>query len=83
MSFSVLHPEREALARALRDRGVDSDLGFMADCSSLPLFAEDGACCPHSARTAREILHLPIYPQLEPHHLDRVATAVRAALDGV
>lgn len=83
MSFPVLHPEREVLARALRDRGVDSDLGFMADCSSLPLFAEDGASCPHSARTAREILHLPIYPQLEPRHLDRVATAVRAALDGV
>jgi dTDP-4-amino-4,6-dideoxygalactose transaminase len=55
----------------------------MADCSSLPLFAEDGASCPHSARTAREILHLPIYPQLEPRHLDRVATAVRAALDRV
>jgi len=83
MSFPVLHPRRQALARALRARGVDTDFGFMADCSNLDPGAASGAGLPHAARAAREVLHLPVHPLLGKRHLDRIAEAVRAVAGAV
>jgi perosamine synthetase len=81
MSFPVLHPARHELARALRRRGVDTDFGFMSDCSKLAIFSDVAGDCPNSERVAREILHLPIHPFLRLRHLDRIAAAVRDAVD--
>lgn len=83
MSFPILHPARHELARELRKRGVDTDFGFMSDCPSLEIFADARVDCPNSTRVDREILHLPIYPFLGKRHLDRIAAAVRAAVDAV
>lgn len=83
MSFPVLHPARHDLARELRMRGVDTDFGFMSDCPSLEVFASARVDCPNSTRVDREILHLPIHPFLKKRHLDRIAAAVRSAVDAI
>jgi perosamine synthetase len=80
MSFPVLHPRRAELALKLRTLGVDTDFGFMEDCSSTGLFGASPADFPQSARVAREILHLPVYPTLTTRQLDRIAAAVREAV---
>lgn len=83
MSFPVLHPRREELALALRRRGIDTDFGFMADCSTVDVGGEQGTACPNAEQTAREIVHLPIYPFLKKGHLDRIAGAVRESLQEI
>ncbi len=80
MSFPVLHPQREALALQLRRRGIDTDFGFMADCSTIEVDESPESPCPNAERTAREILHLPVYPFLKKRQMDRIADAVRDAL---
>lgn len=82
MSFPVLHPDRRALAAELRRRGVDTDFGFMADCSGIDPADSAGGSCPNAERVAREILHLPVHPFLKKRHLDRIAEVVRRAIEG-
>ena len=87
VSFPLLHHNREELALQLKQRGVDTDLGFMRDCSTLEMFAGEKVPghvpCPHSRRAADQILHLPIYPQLAKGELDRVAASLREAARAV
>jgi len=83
MSFPVLHPRREALALQLRRRGIDTDFGFMADCSTIEVEGSPASPCPNAERTAREILHLPVHPFLKKRQMDRIANAVRDALQGL
>ena len=64
----------------LRRRGIDTDFGFMADCSKIGEDAASGDPCPNAERTAREIVHLPIYPFLKKGQIDRIASAVRETL---
>ena len=81
VSFPLLHHRRVALAMALQRRGVDTDLGFMSDCSALEMFADCRTDpCPHAQRAADEIVHLPIYPQLAKRCMDRIAAAVGEAV---
>ena len=80
MSFPVLHPRREAFAMELRRRGIDTDFGFMANCSKLGDDVAPGDPCPNAGRTAREIVHLPIHPFLRKGQIDRIAKAVRETL---
>ena len=80
VSFPIYHPRPEALARELQQRGVDVDLGFMRDCSSLELFADSASDCPQTRRAAAETVHLPIYPHLKKAQLDRVADALLEAV---
>ncbi|RME23526.1 MAG: DegT/DnrJ/EryC1/StrS family aminotransferase [Deltaproteobacteria bacterium] len=79
MSFVVHHPRRDALAAALRRRGVDTTVGYMSDLSSHPLFAEFAADCPNARRAFRELLHLPVHPNLRPRDLDHMIEATRRA----
>ena len=84
VSFPLYHHRREELASQLQQRGVDTDLGFMSDCSTLEMFAGPHTSpCPHAQRAAEQILHLPIYPQLTKADLDRVARALKEAVAAV
>jgi len=83
MSFPVFHPRRRAFAEALRKHGVDTDLGFMSDCASLPMFAPQQGEFPHSKRAAEEIVHLPVHPGLSEKDLERIVRGVQAALKDV
>ena len=83
MSFPIFHPRRRALAEALRKRGVDTDLGFMSDCSTLEMFAPQMGAFPHSKRAAQEIVHLPVHPGLSGRDLEKIVAGVRGAVKEV
>ena len=83
LSFPVFHAQREALAAQLRARGVDTDLGFMCDCSAHPMFSGAAADCPHARRAATEIVHLPVHADLRGRDLDRIVEAVKGAIQVV
>lgn len=80
MSFPVFHTKRKAFATELRRRGVDTDLGFMADCSALSLFGGPSGDFPHSQRAEAEIIHLPVHPELDRRDLERIVRAVEEAV---
>jgi perosamine synthetase len=79
MSFVVHHPRRDALAAALRSRGVDTTTGYMNAFGDHPLFQEYRRECPNAARAMAELLHLPVHPNLRTRDLDKMAEAVRSA----
>ncbi len=83
LSFPVFHPRREELARELRRHGVDTDLGFMCDCSQLDLFPRSRADCPESIRAADEIIHLPVHAGLRRRDVERMAERLRRAVSRV
>jgi dTDP-4-amino-4,6-dideoxygalactose transaminase len=80
MSFVVHHANREALAAALRVRGVDTTVGYMSDITRSPLFPElTGFDCPHTREAFDHLLHLPVHPRLTRRDLSHMVEAVRAS----
>ena len=83
MTFLVRHPRRDALARALIHRGVDTSPGYLGANSAHPAFTAYRAACPNAEAIARQQLHLPIYPDLSPTDLEGIADALREAVAGL
>ncbi len=80
MSFVVHHPQRAALADALRGRGVDTTVGYMSDITRSPLFPElERFDCPNTREAFENLLHLPVHPRLTQRDLKHMVEAVRAA----
>ena len=80
MSFVVHHDQPDALAAALRRRGVDTTVGYMSDITHSPLFPELQAYdYANASRAFQELLHLPVHPNLGRRDLAHMAEAVRAA----
>lgn len=79
MSFVCHHARRDDLSAALRSRGVDTTVGYMSDLSTNPLFAEFAADCPNATKANRELLHLPVHPNLSDRDLDHMVEATRQA----
>ncbi len=80
MSFVVHHEDREGLMEALRARGVDTTVGYMSNCADSPLFPEDRADCPRAARAFRDLLHIPVHPNLDDRDLRHICEAVRQSV---
>ena len=80
MSFPVFHPDRKKFCLALRRYGVDTDLGFMEDCSTLSLFGGPKGDFPNTRRAVQEIIHLPVHPGLGKKDLKSIVNGVRRAL---
>lgn len=79
MSFVVHHRRRDELAKALRSRGVDTTIGYMANCAASELFPEDTARCPNAERAFADLLHLPVHPNLSEADRAHLCEAVRQA----
>jgi len=79
MSFVAHHEDRDGLAAALRDRGVDTTIGYMSNCASNPLFSEFSARCPNAERAFTDLLHIPVHPNLSESDLKHMCEAVRQA----
>ena len=77
MSYVVEHDAREALARRLRARGIDTAIGFMSNLADHPLFPASRSDCPRAVEAIRRMLHLPVHPALEEQDLARIARVVR------
>ncbi len=79
MSFVVHHSNRDGLASALRDRGVDTTTGYMNDLSDHPLFDAFRRPCPNAKKAMAELLHIPVHPNLRPSELEHMVESVRSA----
>jgi dTDP-4-amino-4,6-dideoxygalactose transaminase len=80
--FVVRHPRRDALAAALRERGVGTLVHYPIPLHLQPAFASLGGRpgdLPVAERAAGEILSLPLYPELRDEQARTVVEAVRDA----
>jgi dTDP-4-amino-4,6-dideoxygalactose transaminase len=84
--FVVRHPRRDALAQELRRLGVETLVHYPAPVSLQPAFRQLGqgeGQLPCAEAAAREVLSLPLYPELSETRARRVVAALREALGRV
>ena len=81
--YAVRTPERDALAEALRERGVSTALHYPIPIHLQPAYADLGHSAgdfPHSEQCASEVLSLPLYAELTDEQQETVIDAVRQSL---
>jgi hypothetical protein len=79
LSFPLRVRDRATFRRRLLAEGVDSAAGYMSVCPHLPGFEASRIEAPAAARAVREMVHLPVYPELSEADLVAVAQAVQRA----
>ena len=79
--FTVRAPLRDALREGLAARGVASAIYYPVPVHQQPVYAPEygSVSLPVSERAAREVLSLPIYPQLTESAVKSVCDALREA----
>jgi dTDP-4-amino-4,6-dideoxygalactose transaminase len=78
--YTIRVPRRDELQAHLKARGVGTSVYYPLPLHLQPCFAYLGyreGQCPESERAAREVLSLPIYPELTEAQLDEVVAGVR------
>ena len=81
--FVARHPRRDELAEALRRRGVATLIHYPVPIHLQPAFASLGVAegqLPVAEKASREILSLPLYPEMRDEQVAAVASAVRDAV---
>jgi dTDP-4-amino-4,6-dideoxygalactose transaminase len=81
--FVVRHPHRDALATALRERGIATLIHYPIPLHLQPAFAPLGGApgaLPLVEKAAGEILSLPLYPEMTDDQAETVVAAVREAV---
>jgi UDP-2-acetamido-2-deoxy-ribo-hexuluronate aminotransferase len=79
--YTVLARDREKLDAALKSRGVPTAIHYPVPLHRQPAYAEYGveARLPVSESLAREVISLPMYPDMTPAMQDEIVAAVLAA----
>ena len=83
--FTIRAPRRDELQAHLRERGIASRIYYPIPVPAQPCFQESGTPqggFPVSDRLAKEVLSLPVGPELTPESLVRIAAAVRSVYGG-
>jgi dTDP-4-amino-4,6-dideoxygalactose transaminase len=83
--YTLRVPDRDRLHRWLDERGVDTRVYYPAPLHTQPACAPLGYRAgqfPEAERACREVLSLPIHPQLTARHLDRVVDGIREFFAG-
>lgn len=83
--YVVRHPRRDVLAAALKERGVGTLIHYPTPLHLQPAFAGMGRAgqFPVAERAAREILSLPLYPEMTDAQADAVIRAIREVAPGL
>ena len=79
--YTIRAERRDALQEHLKGKGIGSAIYYPLPLHLQPCFAYLGykeRSCPESERAAKEVLSLPIFPELTRSQLDEVAGAIRA-----
>jgi dTDP-4-amino-4,6-dideoxygalactose transaminase len=78
--YTIRVPRRDDLQAYLKARQIGSNVYYPLPLHLQPCFAHLGYAegrCPEAERAAREVLSLPVFPELTTTQLDEVITAVR------
>ncbi|MEP6621960.1 MAG: DegT/DnrJ/EryC1/StrS family aminotransferase [bacterium] len=78
-TLRVADGKRDALQAFLKERGIGSSVYYPLPLHLQPCFAYLGykeGQCPESERAAKEVLSLPIFPELSTSQLDEVTSTV-------
>ncbi|GAB1341096.1 DegT/DnrJ/EryC1/StrS family aminotransferase [Gemmatimonas sp.] len=79
--YTIRVPRRDALQAHLKERGIGSNVYYPLPLHLQPCFAYLGYVegqCPEAEKAAKEVLSLPVFPELTTAQLDEVISAVRA-----
>lgn len=79
--FVIRHPRRDALREYLRSKGIHTLIHYPVPIHLQPAYKNLGlnpGDLPKAEQAAREVLSLPIYPELTEGEVRRVAEAVRS-----
>ena len=79
--FVLRSSHRDALQEALAAEGIQTLIHYPVPAHLQPAYRGSNpgeGHCPVAEQAAREILSLPLYPELSESHVERVADAVRA-----
>ena len=79
--YTIRADRRDDLQRFLKERGIGTAVYYPLPLHLQPCFAYLGykeGTCPEAELAAREVLSLPIYPELTESQLNEVIEAVRA-----
>jgi dTDP-4-amino-4,6-dideoxygalactose transaminase len=78
--YAIRCTERERLQAFLTERGINTGIHYPVPIHLQPCWAELGYKAgdfPQAERAAREVLSLPLYPELQPSQQDRVVEALQ------
>ena len=79
--YVIRHPQRDRLAAHLREKGIGTGIHYPVPIHLQPAYRGrlgDTGSLPETERAAREILSLPMFPELSEDQIRQVAEAVRA-----
>ena len=84
--YVIRVPERDAARELFQERGIGCGVFYPIPLHKQECFAQVEGVerpCPEAEKASREVLALPIYPELKPEQVDEVITAVKDHLSGL
>ena len=72
--------KRAGIQRALDAAGIATQIYYPIPNHALPMYAKEGRSLPETEAAAREVLSLPIYPELASEDAEQIANKLAAAL---
>jgi len=76
----ILNTNRDALKEEMQKRGVISMVYYPIPANKLPVFKNRFPSCPISEKLSKEVLSLPIWPEIKPEQQNQV---VKVLLDSI
>jgi dTDP-4-amino-4,6-dideoxygalactose transaminase len=79
--YALRSPDRASWQEALQEQGIQTGIHYPFPIHLLPAHADLGyevGQFPHAERAAREVLSLPMFPELTPAQRESVAAVVRS-----